>query len=101
MELESGSSQNPEGLYWPRLSLQREEGPEHTKAVMCRARDFKYVRRLYEPDELYDLRADPAELHNRIDDPELADVRAQLKERLLTFYLETCDAVPHDTDQRG
>jgi len=101
MELESGSSQNPEGLYWPRLSLQRAEGPEHTKAVMCRTRDFKYVRRLYEPDELYDLRADPAELHNRIDDPELADVRVQLKERLLTFYLETCDAVPHDADQRG
>ena len=26
---------------------------------------------------------------------------AQLKERLLCFYLETADVVPHDTDQRG
>ena len=52
---------------------------------MCRTRDYKYVRRLYEQDELYDLRADPGELHNRIDDPALADVLAQLKERLLTF----------------
>jgi arylsulfatase A-like enzyme len=101
MELESTSNQNPAGLYYPRLVQQRNEGPEHTKAVMCRTREFKYVRRLYEPDELYDLHADPAELHNRIDDPELADVLAQLKERLLTFYLETCDVVPHDTDRRG
>ncbi len=100
MELESTSSQNPQGLYWPRLSLQRGEGPEHGKAVMCRTMDFKYVRRLYESDELYDLRTDAAELHNRIDDPSLADVLARLKERLLTFYLETCDVVPHDTDRR-
>jgi hypothetical protein len=67
---------------------------------MCRTRDFKYVRRLYESDELYDLRSDPVELQNRIDDPALAGVLAQLKERLLTFYLETCDVVPHDTDRR-
>jgi arylsulfatase A-like enzyme len=100
MELESTSSQDPAGLYYPRLAQQRSEGPEHTKAVMCRTREFKYVRRLYEPDELYDLRDDPAELHNRIDDPALAGVLAQLKERLLTFYLETCDVVPHDTDER-
>ena len=100
MELESTSSQNPTGLYWPRMDMQRSEGPEHTKAVMCRTKDFKYVRRLYESDELYDLRADPVELHNRIDDPALAGVLIQLKERLLTFYLETCDVVPHDTDRR-
>ncbi|UCC63845.1 MAG: sulfatase-like hydrolase/transferase [Anaerolineae bacterium] len=100
MELESTSNQNPEGLYWPRLSLQRSQGAEHTKAIMCRTRDFKYVRRLYEADELYDLRADPAELHNRVDDPALADVMARLKERLLTFFLETGDVVPHGTNRR-
>ena len=100
MELESTQYQDTSGLYYPRLVWQRQEGPEHTKAVMCRTRDFKYVRRLYEADELYDLRADPAELHNRVDDPALADVLARLKERLLTFYLETGDVVPHDTDRR-
>lgn len=100
MELESASSQIPEGLYWPRVNLQTSEGPEHTKAVMCRTKEFKYVRRLYESDELYDLRADPGELDNRIDDASLAGVLASLKERLLTFYLETCDVVPHDTDSR-
>ena len=100
MELESTSSQTPTGIYWPRVNLQASEGPEHTKAVMCRTRDFKYVRRLYEKDELYDLRSDPQELDNRIGDPALADVLAGLRERLLTFYLETCDVVPHETDQR-
>jgi arylsulfatase A-like enzyme len=100
MELESSSSQTPEGLYWPRVNLQTSEGPEHTKAAMCRTREYKYVRRLYEQDELYDLRADPGEMRNRIGDPSLAPVLAQLKDRLLTHYLETADAVPFDTDQR-
>jgi arylsulfatase A-like enzyme len=98
MELESG--EEPHSLYWPRLIQQRQEGPAHTKAVMCRTKEFKYVRRLYESDELYDLRGDPSELDNRIDDPSLADVLAELKERLLAFYLESGDVVPHDIDQR-
>jgi arylsulfatase A-like enzyme len=100
MELDSTSSTNPTGLYWPRISWQIEEGPEHTKAIMCRTRDFKYVRRYYESDELYDLRADPFEQHNRVNDPALAATLAKLKDRLLTHYMETCDAVPHDTDKR-
>ena len=100
MELDSSSSQTPEGLYWPRVNLQQSEGPEHSKAVMCRTEDYKYVHRLYESDELYDLNADPAELHNRIDDPSLAGVLAELKERLLTFFLETGDVVPFNSDRR-
>lgn len=98
MELES--RQTREGMYWPRVSLQCAEGPEHTLATMCRTRDYKYVRRLYEQDELYDLRADPHELDNRIGDARLAGVLAELKERMLTFYQETCDVVPWDADQR-
>ena len=103
MERESTEGfEHPEGfLYWPRLGLQYEEGPEHTKAIMCRTHDHKYVRRLYEPDELYDLRNDPQELHNRIDDPEMVDVLARLKDRLLSHYLETSDVVPPDADRRG
>jgi arylsulfatase A-like enzyme len=87
-------------LYWPRLSLQRGEGPEHSKATMIRTSDYKYVHRLYESDELYDLRNDPAERYNRIDNPALAMVRAELVERLLQFYLETSDVVPHQPDKR-
>ena len=100
MELESTSAQRPEGLYWPRVNLQQNEGPVHTKAVMCRTQRYKYVQRLYESDELYDLEEDPGELHNRINDPALAEVLAELKDRLLTFYLETGDVVPHEADKR-
>jgi arylsulfatase A-like enzyme len=86
--------------YWPRLSLQWESHVFHSKAVMCRSGRFKYVRRLYEKDEFYDLQADPGETVNRIDDPVLASEVARHKERLLTFFLETGDVVPHDQDRR-
>lgn len=100
MELEAVDQQQPGALYYPRLSLQRSEGPEHTKAIMCRTKDYKYIKRLYEQDELYDLKADPNEINNRIHDPKLAEVLAQLKERLLSFYLETSDVVRHKPDPR-
>ena len=76
------------------------EGPEHTKAVMCRTKYYKYIRRLYEKDELYDLITDPQELQNQIDNPTYKNILTELKERLLTFYLGTSDVVKHETDQR-
>ena len=101
MELESTSALTPKGLYWPRVGLQTtDDGPYHGKAVMCRTKDFKYIRRLYEKDELYDLTKDPEELNNAIDDDIYADVLSTLKERMLTWYVETCDVVPFDTDRR-
>jgi arylsulfatase A-like enzyme len=101
MELESASMQVPTGLYWPRVELQsHDDRPYHGKAVMCRTRDFKYVRRLYEPDELYDLHADPRELRNVVNDPACAGALVALKERALTWYMETCDVVPFEIDVR-
>jgi len=101
MELESTSTLTPKGLYWPRVGLQTtDSGPYHSKAVMCRTKDFKYVRRLYEKDELYDLNKDPGELNNIIDDPTYNEILSSLKEKMLTFYVETCDVVPFQTDTR-
>lgn len=101
MEWESPGSRDPNNPYWPRVSLQVGSGPKHTKAAMCRTHDFKYVHRLYESDELYDLLADPKELQNRIADPTLTGERIRLHDRMLRWYQETCDVVPHDTDRRG
>ncbi|MFW9866414.1 MAG: sulfatase-like hydrolase/transferase [Candidatus Thorarchaeota archaeon] len=101
MELESISTLTPSGLYWPRVSLQiTDAGPYHGKAVMCRTKNFKYVRRLYEKDELYDLNKDPEETNNVIEVLEYREILASMKERTLSWYLETCDVVPFETDWR-
>ena len=47
-------------------------------------------------DELYDLTVDPAELHNRIDDPELAGVQSDMMTRLLRFFAERGDKLAAD-----
>ena len=91
-----------ESLYHPRIRLQiSDEGVWHTKATMLRTRQWKYVRRLYERDELYDLTTDPGEERNRIDDPACAEVLLDLRERMLTWYQETADTVPFALDERG
>ena len=99
-EMESSSANNPAEPYWPRVNLQGIDAVAHTKAVMCRTTEWKYVYRLYEEDERYDLRRDPGEVDNRIADPSCAQVLAQLKERMLRFFMETADVVPHQPDKR-
>lgn len=94
------ANEDPSMLYWPRGQMQRSEGSEHTKATMVRTRRYKYVRRFYETDELYDLEPDSGETCNRIHDPSLAGVLQELKERMLDFYQETCDVVPYQRDNR-
>ncbi|MCF0114031.1 MAG: sulfatase-like hydrolase/transferase [Erysipelotrichaceae bacterium] len=91
---------NADSLYWPRLSAQGSEGPEHTKAAMIRMGDMKYVMRLYEKDELYDLKKDPKELVNLIDDEQYESLVNKMKLRLLEWYMETGDIVPNRKDPR-
>lgn len=67
---------------------------------MCRTSELKYVRRLYESDELYDLRSDPHELVNVIDDPTYSETASSLRDRLLTWYQTTADNVPWTPDAR-
>lgn len=87
-------------LYWPRVVTQVEDAVAHTKAVMCRTSEFKYVHRLYETDELYDLRNDPGERRNVVNEPKHAATLAALRERTMTHLLETGDVVPFARDAR-
>ena len=91
---------DPHDRYWPRISTQHEEGPNHTRATMIRMGKLKYTMRLYERDTLYDLDLDPHEQVNRIDDPAYAEKVAEMRERMLAWYQETADWVPNRKDMR-
>lgn len=58
---------------------------------------YKLAVNLLETDELYDLSTDPAELHNRIDDPTHAAARDRLHDALLDWMNQTRDPLrgPH------
>lgn len=102
MELPSLNNAGGLGLYMPRIALQTsDDHPWHTKAVMCRTKEYKYTRRHYESDELYDIRKDPKEMNNLIDNPAYGDVLIGLRERMLQWYMETCDVVPMQNDERN
>ena len=58
---------------------------------MMRTARWKYVYSPTDLDELYDIETDPAELHNRIDDPDCADILAEMKGRLLGWNDATGD----------
>lgn len=96
MELGHG----PQSPYWPRLATQYSEGPEHTKAVMCKMGKYKYVMRLYETDELYDLEQDPMEINNLALTEDYQDLLQTMKNRITQFYMETTDYVPMKRDKR-
>jgi len=72
-----------------------------TYAIMTRTGDFKYIRRGYvDHHELYDLKNDPGELHNLIDQPEYAQVQNELTTHLLNHFMHTADVLRHDVDSR-
>ena len=90
-----------ENIYWSRPDLQFTQPEVHGKAVMIRSKDYKYVRRLYDTDELYDLKNDPDEVHNRIADPQLASVRDEMSALMVEWFIETGDQVPWRWDLRS
>ena len=93
---------NEDSLYLPRINMQIEEDTplKHGKATMCRTATHKYIRRLYEEDQLYDLIDDPMELNNLVNDPGSSSLLLDMKERMHDWYMSTCDTVPLEPDSR-
>ena len=99
---ETGGSRIPvrESLYYPRQFLQASDEMYNGKAIMYRDARYKYIRRLYEEDEFYDLERDPKEVHNLIGDSMYQKEISACKEKLLTHLLDTADVVPFQKDVR-
>ncbi len=93
---------NEESMYLPRIRAQLDDSAplKHGKATMCRTSRYKYIRRLYEDDQLFDIREDPMELNNIVSEPEAATVLMEMREQTLDWYQSTCDTVPTDPDSR-
>jgi arylsulfatase A-like enzyme len=60
---------------------------------MIRWDHYKYVLNLGSFDELYDLKKDPHELHNRIDDPLMNEVAGEGRRRLMRRIEESKDDI--------
>jgi choline-sulfatase len=89
-------------IYYPKLALQHDDPMTDTRAAMIRTSTHKLVRRAETGEhELYDLVADPLEMHNRYGDREYADAQRELETRMLDWYVRTSDVTPFDADPRG
>lgn len=86
--------------YWPRMEAQTDP-VAHGKATMLRTQQYKYISRLEEPDEFYDLEADPLEQVNAIDDPAYAPAVIAMQRAMLRWYQATADTVPFAYDMRA
>lgn len=54
---------------------------------------YKYVWNIADTDELYDLQADPREMHNRIADSAMSGLRGEMQEAMRAWMKETGDDV--------
>lgn len=91
----------PESNGYPKMIAYTRKGPEYGKAAMYRTQTHKYIFRMYEQDELYNLETDPHELHNRIDDPALSKILIMLKDHFLQFLMETNDVLMRNRTHKG
>lgn len=86
--------------YDVKTSLMREEPALVGRAASVRTRDWTYVYRSCEPDELYDRGLDGMETENVAGRPEHAEVVSDLRSRLLAWLIETSDVTPLGRDPR-
>ena len=88
-------------IYYPKGRLQQTHPNSVCRNVMVRTATHKLVHRPTGVGELYDLAADPRELHNLHGALEYRDVQASLERRLLDWCVQTADVTPFDEDPRG
>ncbi len=85
--------------YYPRLKAQTDH-VAHGKATMITDGKCKYIKRIYEKDEFYDLECDPKEKINEIENVKYKNKITEMKLEMLNWFQSTCDIVPYDHDKR-
>ena len=95
------SNPNRDGIYFPKGKLQQEVRESVCRTTMIRGLNHKLIRRTAGQDELYDLKNDPRELKNLIDDPGMQETRLDLERSMLDWFMRTSDTVPVGGDPRG
>jgi arylsulfatase A-like enzyme len=91
----------PEHIYYPKGKLQQDVPESVCRATSIRTLDYRLVRRPLGVSELYDLRADPRELHNVYGRPEHSRAQRDLEDRMLDWLIHTSDVVPLEEHPRG
>ena len=81
------------GIYYDKTHIPKENHPTVARSAMIRTKEWKLIIRDKGKEELYDLLNDPKELDNLIDNTTHSKIKADLKERLLRWYLRTSDNV--------
>lgn len=98
---EAPQNEMPEHFPYLLKGRLQQERPELVgRAVSVRTPEWTYVHRLYEGDELYDRRADPHETTNLADDAAYAETCRDLRNGVLSWFLETSDVIAPDRDPR-
>jgi arylsulfatase A-like enzyme len=83
-----------------KAQIQHDDPTTVGRAIALRTPDWTYIHRLYEPDELYDRRADPHELGNLAGSAAVAETERDLRDLVLRWCVETSDVIPWQPDPR-
>ena len=79
------------GIYYDKTNIPEEDRTTVARSVMIRNKEWKLIIRDKGREELYNLTNDPDELENLIDKDEYSNVKSELKEQILRWYLRTSD----------
>jgi arylsulfatase A-like enzyme len=98
---EESQNEQPEGHpYLLKGTLQHEHPELVGRAIALRDRDWTFVYRSQEQDELYDRQRDPREQENLATDPAYDETCRRLREQILAWLVETSDVIPRHRDPR-
>ena len=95
------NSLSPDNWYVHRMAYgKRDAEATWSRAAMIRTRTMRYTFATHDVDELVDLADDPAGIHNLAEEPDCQESRNDLRDRLLTWMLETSDTLPFQQGSR-